>query len=166
MHKLIFLTLVDSTKFKEYSRVFPTSALKSLIECYPTLFKKPQRLQNELELLYGDTDYADTGVLKALEIMRQNGIHQDVFQEVYKLCLLVVTLPSTSVSVERSFSCLKRIKTYLRNTISQQRLSSLANFSVHRDLLCKLQKQPDFLDDIIDRFAALKERRINLVYKK
>ena len=122
LHKLTFLTLVDSAKFKEYSQDFPSIALNSLIQCYPAIFKKPQRQQNELELFYGDTDYSCITASKALEIMWQKGVHQNVFQEVYKLCSLVVSLPSTSVSVERSFSCLKRIKAYMWNTISQQRL--------------------------------------------
>lgn len=166
LNKVSFLSLVDTTKFKDYSKEFPSGALQNLIECYPSIFKKNQRLQNELELLYGDSNYSGVNALKALEMLRQSDVHQDVFQEVYKLFSLVVSLPSTSVSVERSFSCLKRIKTYLRNTISQQRLSSLANISIHRELLSELEGQPSFLDDIIDKFAALKNRRIDLLYKR
>jgi len=78
----------------------------------------------------------------------------------------VLTIPSTSVSVERSFSCLKRIKTYTRNTISQERLSSLANISIQKELLCDLVKKQPFYEDITTKFAALKDRRIDLVYKK
>ena len=51
-------------------------------------------------------------------------------------------------------------------TIFQQRLLSLANFSIQRDLLCELQEKPNFLDDIIDKFAFLKDRRIDVVYKE
>ena len=40
----------------------------------------------------------------------------------------------------------------LRNTVSQQLLSPLADFSIHRNLLYKLQEKPNFLDDI-GRFA-------------
>ena len=163
MNKLSFLSLVDTIKFKEYRKEFPSGALRNLIECYPSIFKKHQRLQNELELFYGDSDYNGVNISKALEILRQSDVHQDVFQEVYRLLSLVVSLPSTSVSVETSFLCLKRIKTYLRNIISQQRLSSLVNISIHNELLSKLQGQPSFLDDIIDKFVALKDRRIDLL---
>ena len=65
-----------------------------------------------------------------------------------------------SVSMVTSFSCWE-----LRNTISQQWLSPLANFSIHRDLFCKLQEKPNFFDDI-DGFAALKDNIIDLIYKK
>jgi len=37
--------------------------------------------------------------------------------------------------VERSFSSLRRLKTYLRNSMSQQRLNHLAVLHVHRDRL-------------------------------
>ena len=40
---------------------------------------------------------------------------------VYKICL---TIPVSSVSAERSFSCVKRLKSYLRSTMGQERLSS------------------------------------------
>lgn len=166
MQNLQFLSLVDSSKFKEYSKQFPSAALLSLTKSYPIIFKKPQRLQNELEILYGDDAYSNVSVLRAMEILRNSGVHEDVFQEVYKLLSLVAALPSTSVSVERSFSCLKRIKTYLRNTISQKRLSSLANISIHKELLSEIQEHHWFFDDVIDRFASLKERRIDLSYKK
>ena len=42
-----------------------------------------------------------------------------------------------SVSIatpERSFSYLKRIKTYLRNTTGQERLNGLASMNIHKDI--------------------------------
>jgi DNA-directed RNA polymerase delta subunit len=65
------------------------------------------------------------------------------------------------VSAERNFSCLKRIKTYLRNSMCQERLSELATLSIEKELLTELSKNPKFYDDIIDKFANLKE-----IYKK
>jgi hypothetical protein len=35
---------------------------------------------------------------------------------------------------ERSFSCLKRIKTYLRNTTGQEMLNGLASMNIHKDI--------------------------------
>ena len=48
--------------------------------------------------------------------------------------LILCTLPVTSCSAERSFSGLKRIKTPLRSTMGNERLSSLALLHVHRDI--------------------------------
>ena len=44
--------------------------------------------------------------------------------QVEKLVKLVLTLPATNACSERSFSALKRIKTYLRSSMSQRRLNS------------------------------------------
>ncbi|CAH1109421.1 unnamed protein product [Psylliodes chrysocephalus] len=89
-----------------------------------------------------------------------------IFTETYKLFNLVLTIPATSVSAERNFSCLKRIKTYLRNTMTQERLSGLAMLSIEQELLSNLTTDPQFYDQIIDKFATLKDRRIDLIYKK
>ena len=51
-----------------------------------------------------------------------NAVIPDVMQ---LLTFYSVCHASTATSVERSFSHLRRIKSYLRNTMSQQRLVSL-----------------------------------------
>ena len=45
-----------------------------------------------------------------------------------------------SVSAERTFSALKRIKTYLRNTMHQERLSNLAIIHIEKEITSKLSK--------------------------
>jgi len=45
--------------------------------------------------------------------------NRQVYPSVFKLLQIFATLPVSTASSERSFSNLKRIKTYLRNTISQ-----------------------------------------------
>ena len=42
-------------------------------------------------------------------------------------------MPATNASSERYFSALRRIKTYLRNTMSQERLNNLMLLYVHKD---------------------------------
>ena len=49
-----------------------------------------------------------------------------LFPNIKGLLLILCTLPVTSCSAERSFSGLKRIKTPLRSTMGNERLSSLA----------------------------------------
>lgn len=61
------------------------------------------------------------------------------------------TIPATSCSAERSFSTLKELKTYLRNTMGQERLRSLAMCAVERDTVN--QVLADNLYIIIDRYA-------------
>ena len=69
----------------------------------------------------------------------------------YKIYL---TLPVTSATAERSFSRLKIIKSYLRSTMTNERLSGLALISIERDLAENI----DF-ESTINRFASMKSRR-------
>ena len=57
-------------------------------------------------------------------------------------------------SGERSFSKLKLIKTYLRSTMAQDRLSSLTTFSIKNYIANQLD-----LTKIVKRFAEAKARR-------
>ena len=47
-------------------------------------------------------------------------------------------MPATNASPERSFSALRRVKTYLRSTMSQERLNHLMVLHIHQDEVDKL----------------------------
>ena len=162
--KMLFVCLADNSKFEEYHSCFPSKAFDNLKDLYGQVFLKIHRLKNELILLYADNKFRNIPAEKMFQMLHED---KDIFIESYKLFSLILSIPSTTVSVERSFSCLiSRIKTYLRNTISQDRLSSLSNIAIQKELLLDLVKKQPFYKDIIDRFAALKDRRIELIYKK
>ena len=48
---------------------------------------------------------------------------------------LILVMPATNAARERSFSALRRIKTYLRSTMKQECLNSLMVLHVHKDLI-------------------------------
>jgi nitrate/nitrite-specific signal transduction histidine kinase len=60
---------------------------------------------------------------------------QQLFTQVKELLLLLLVNPASSVSAERSFSALRRLLTWLRSTMTQERLNSCAVCNVHSDLL-------------------------------
>jgi hypothetical protein len=97
--------------------------------------------------------------------MIEQDILKDILPEIYKLFILILTIPANSVSNERSFSSLKRIKTYSRNSISQIHLSSLAILSIEKSLIHQLKETESFYDNIINIYANQKDRSINLTYK-
>lgn len=70
--------------------------------------------------------------------------------EVSKLLQLVLIMPATNATSERSFSSLRRIKTYLRSTMTQNRLNNLMTLHVHRDYVDKLELQ-DIASEFIKR---------------
>lgn len=69
---------------------------------------------------------------------------------------ILLTIPVTVASGERSFSKLKIIKNYLRSTIGQERLVDLARISIESDFL----NNYDY-SDLINDFARIKARQIN-----
>ena len=76
-------------------------------------------------------------VLEVNNLMLQSRISSS-FPEMYKLLILFITLPVTVASAERSK--LKLIKTYLRSTMSQQRLDDLAILSIENKEAKKIDK--------------------------
>ncbi|XP_011869841.1 PREDICTED: 52 kDa repressor of the inhibitor of the protein kinase-like, partial [Vollenhovia emeryi] len=58
--------------------------------------------------------------------------NQDLFPNIHKLLKILSTLPVSTSTPERTFSSLKRLKTYLRNSMGQERLTGLALMSIHR----------------------------------
>ena len=68
----------------------------------------------------------------------------------------------TSCEAERCFSTLKRVKTFLRNTISEDRLNDLAMLSIDKNLV---RDSIDFNQNVIDMFAQLKNRRAKFLFK-
>ena len=74
-----------------------------------------------------------------------------------RLYQIALTIPVASASAERSFSVLKRVKTYLRSTMGQQRLNDLAVLAIERDL----SKSLDY-DSVVDKFMQQNPRRITL----
>lgn len=82
------------------------------------------------------------------------------------MCQLILSIPATTASSERSMSTLKRIKSFLRNTMTNERLSYLSTLAIEKQLLGVMVKDPMFVEDVIHEFAEKKERRLELIYKK
>jgi len=72
------------------------------------------------------------------------------------LLRLFGTIPVSNATAERSFSALKRLKTYLRSTMGGERLTGLALLHVNKST----EVDPD---DIIELYASKKGRRIQLI---
>ena len=58
----------------------------------------------------------------------------ELLSEVLTLAKLLLVLPATNAVSERSFSALRRVKTYLRSTMNQDRLNDLMVLRVHKTL--------------------------------
>jgi hypothetical protein len=92
----------------------------------------------------------DAGILEVLDFCDTSR-----FPTIKYLLSVLATLPVTTASAERSFSTLKRIKTYLRNSTGNERLSALAVLSIHRNFSI----DPN---EVLEIMAARKSRRLKL----
>jgi len=61
-------------------------------------------------------------------------------------------------------STLKRIKFSLRNSMLNDRLSSLSSLAIEKKMLSELSKDPKFINSVIDVFATKRNQQIELNY--
>lgn len=158
--QLEFVELRNEKMFDIYHNTFPECKLIKLLKQYPNMFEE-NRLSNELCVIYSDNN---KHLHKLLDFIIKNNL-QEIYSQFTKLCQLVLTIPATTASSKRSMSTLKRVKSFLRNTMTNERLTNLSSLAIEKNLLGVMVKDPTFVESIIDDFAKKKERRIELEYK-
>ena len=79
-----------------------------------------------------------------------------MLREFAKVMVILAVIPATSGSAERSFSALRRLKTYLRNTMGQERINSIALINIERE--CANAVMEKDMERIINIFASRKGR--------
>ena len=87
---------------------------------------------------------------------------QSTFENTVKLLKILITTPMTSAEAERCFSALKRIKTFVRATMMNERLSALAMISSETKMISEMN---DFNERVIQHFATSKNRRAEFIFK-
>ena len=97
-----------------------------------------------------------TNVRTIAEALNQSNIVKGMLSEVDKLVQAYLIFPVTSATAERSFSALRRIKTYLRSSMTAQRLNNLFVLYVHKTLTDSLN-----LESIAREFISVNSRRMN-----
>ncbi|XP_054259802.1 zinc finger MYM-type protein 1-like [Macrosteles quadrilineatus] len=79
------------------------------------------------------------------------------FDELKQVMTIVLTMPVSTATAERSFSTMRRIKSNLRATMMGRRLHSLGVLSIEKEASLELLNNPD---PVIDEFASQKGRRL------
>ena len=79
---------------------------------------------------------------------------QVLLGEVCTLIKLILVMPATNAASERSFSAMRRVKSYLRTTMTQGRLNHLMLLHVHNDRTKSLEEA-----EVACRFVAGSEHR-------
>ena len=97
-----------------------------------------------------------TNVRTIAEAMNTSDIYKTMLSEVNRLLQLYFTFPVTTATAERSFSSLRRIKTFLRSTMTECRLNNLFLLYVHKSMTDTLD-----LSQIAKHFISVNSRRMN-----
>lgn len=87
-------------------------------------------------------------------ILVKNYYSSSSFSEIVTACIIFLTIPISVASAERSFSKLKLIKTYLRNCMTDKKLSALAIISIENEEAQKID-----ISNLISNFAHAKARK-------
>ena len=152
------LFLVD--KFDSYRSVFPSQYFKEAMSAFPFLDAK--KLKTELEFVYKRSEFKTLSAgVPFLIFLKQNNL-ENSFSEVCQLLNLLITIPMSTSEAERSFSTLRRIKTFLRSTMTEDRLSALAVLAVERHFISSIK---EFTSKVVKKFTCMKDRRMDFVYK-
>lgn len=94
------------------------------------------------------------------KIVKSSAPERNLFGNIIKLMKLVLVGAATSATPERSFSLARRLKTWLRATMTQKRFNSLAVLSFHKELTDKIS-----LVNVANEFVASKPSRKNIFGK-
>ena len=136
--------------------------LQQLREKYGSLFDIPS-LENQLMFIYKDQDFQKDNPMELLKYIFEMNI-QGCIPQVVKLLKLNGVIAVSSASAERSFSCLGRVKSYLRNKMNDDRLGCLCRISIHKDILQEKEDKKQLFELVLEKFVQ-KPRRLNFRYR-
>jgi len=151
---------------KNFGFLFTSEALKSLdakslksscqnLEAILTKDGKSDiaasELYVELKFLQDFIPKDDMGPVEILKFLKRH----DCFPNASIAYRIMLTIPVTVASAERSFSKLKLLKSYLRSTMTQERLNDLAMIALESDMLEKID-----YERIVEDFISKNAQRI------
>ncbi|CAI6354224.1 unnamed protein product [Macrosiphum euphorbiae] len=155
--------LAHSDIFKGFESLFSSNTIlteveetsfKKLVEFYKPDVENLKILLVELKLWRLNLSRSSYTVSKsALQALIE--CDANLFPNIFILIKILCTLPVSTTTPERMFSSLKRIKTYLRNTMSEDRLNGLTMLAVHKNVHIDTE-------EIINEFAK-KPRKLDFI---
>ena len=163
MQEYAFFELLDVDKFEQFSGSFPMQHVDGLRNKYSNIFDC-KSLINELKYMYIDSDFKKCKSVKSIYELIYKLKLTSALPEATKLIQLLLTIPLTSVANERSFSALNRIRSYLRTTMTHEKLSSLARISIEKSILNELDNKKELHNRILHEFA-IRPKRLEFMYK-
>ena len=92
-----------------------------------------ERLRTQLSLKEGVVVHKVTSIRTVIDLMNSNSLAKTLLNQVDKLLRIYLTIPLSTSTAERAFSTLRRLKNYLRSTMTQTRLNHAIILHTHKD---------------------------------
>ena len=134
----------------------PTCTHQELFDSYSEDLPSPDLLESELDLWKHKWQLTSSQQLPDSPANALVYASKNMYLNIHTILRLICTLPVTSCECERSVSVLRRLKTYMRSTMDQDRLSGLALMYIHYGMQIDLQ-------EVINIFARRNSRRMVLL---
>lgn len=130
--------LFNKDCFTNFKQNVPLEEVEVATEAHPMIAK--ERLLTELRTFHDRCDLHEFSKLSELLKIVNENTFSDVLCELTKLIKILLTIPMTTAEPERCLSTLKRVKTFLRNTMKQERLNALAMISIEKflSIICRV----------------------------
>ena len=117
------------------------SELSTQLEIFGTSFSEPKATIHE--------------VIECLQSLSAS--QHLLLEQVCRVGRLLLVMPAMNATSERSFSVLRRLKSYLQSTMSQPRLNHVMVLSIYKELLDELD-----LYAVANEFVGSSEYRLRL----
>lgn len=134
--------------------VLITGENTELLNPYPEVDPEALKLEIKLFLKNNSISCLSDAVTAFKEMVPEV---RNLFRNVECLVKLLLVSPASSCEAERSFSALRRLKSYLRTTMSQPRLNQVALCYVHKERLDKVD-----IRKVAQLFVSRKDYRKSL----
>ena len=134
---------------KSYSRDINISKLECQLNMLPDLVKA-YKSYKQLNIL------CVTSLRTISSMLLEVPLSREIYSEIDIILRIYFTIPITTATAERSFSVLRRVKNYLRSTMTESRLNNVMLLHTHKDITDDLD-----IIKIAKEFISANSRRLN-----
>ncbi|XP_028098458.1 uncharacterized protein LOC114298153, partial [Camellia sinensis] len=163
-HAIELLNLSSALDPRDVSETFRIDDICRLVEnFYLQDFKDQEKIQLRMQLHHYEhnvVQHADYKKLSTIFELCQWLVKTNkstIYQRVYRVITLVLTLPVSTTTTERSFSAMKIVKSRLRNKMEDEFLTNSLLVYIEKEIAENFTTE-----SIIEDFRDMKERRVPL----
>lgn len=150
--------LIKAANNKDFS-----SELEKIVSFYGDDFEATE-LSSQLEIFsssFNSESSSQVTLREAIKCVQDFSPGQRAYySQVCKVVQLILVMPATNAASERSFSTMKRVKSYLRSTMGQERLNNLMIMNIYKAEAEKLD-----LRQVADEFVRGNDHRMRIFGK-